>query len=1265
MKGARIVGVILSVLVSVSRAAEQAVEHDGPFKPTVESLKQYKCPEWFRDAKFGIWAHWGPQAVPMQGDWYARHMYAQGSEMYNYHVATYGHPSVFGYKDIIPLWKAEKWDADKLMALYKKAGARYFVSQAVHCDNFDLWNSKYNTWNAVAMGPKRDVVKEWQKAAQKQGLRFGVSEHLGYSRAWFQTSHGADTSGPKAGVPYDGADPKWRSLYHPASTLNGCYYSNEADWHQEWFQRMQDLVDQVHPDFFYTDGGIPFGTFGFRLMAHLYNSDMAKNNGKLQAVYTSKNFNKPETHGVFVEGTCTEDLERGMQQAIAPEPWQTDTSNGDWYYRQNDKYKTTSEVLHQLVDIVSKNGNLLLNIVQYPDGSLPPESVRLLEGLTPWFAVNGEAIYGTRPWLVSGEGPTQVSSGQFNESYAFTARDIRFTRSKDGGTLYAFVLGWPEDGKVTVKSLAKTAGAVSCVTLLGHTGKLAWEQTEQGLVVTLPPQKPCEHVFALKIAGHGLTPAVFRGAVSHTPAQRWEDAFVTGNGRLGAMLFGDPQNDTLVANHCRLFLPFGNREIVPDLARYLPELRQTIREKGYGAAMGFLLGKAKEQGYPGIIPTDPYHPGLFINIKQPAVGAIKDYERIEDFQTGEVTVRWKDDRGAFKRRLFVSRTDNLVALSLTGPAPSELVFPAVGHPLIQPQQQTTPEWVTYHNVYAKGKGGFDAAVRVIRKDEGRDVLLLIRIAPWKTPLPKERSEAWAYMPENHDFRHPGDYEAVPELADSSVVAYGAVDAAKELMPRVQKSLASVRPDYSRLFAPHAKAHGELFNRVALDLGGGPDGGKATEALLDLAKKEDRLPPALMEKMYDAGRYMLICSAGELLPNLQGIWTGSWEPAWSGDYTLDTNVQAAMASACSANLPELMEGYFRLIESFYPEWQLNAKRIYGCRGFLSNARASNTCLMLHWGDWEGVFWTAGSGWLASFFSDYAATTADRRFLETRVVPLLKGTAEFYEDFLAGTEKDGRVTFIPSYNPETDCGLNATMDIAVAREVLSNLIAACRDLKIEQSNVPKWEALLAKLPAYPVNNGGELTEWPAGTLYAGHRHHSQLYPCFQSFDPLFETDAKLRKAAQATVRAKIAGSDGGGEQSSFGRMQCGVAAAYLGMPEEAYSRLKVMAVKRSMAPSLITTHEPDAQCFNTDGNGGIPQIVNTMLLQSRPDFIDLLPALPQAWPNGSIKGLLARGGFTVDIAWKKGKVTDYRIASRKPGDVKVRVNGEIKTVRSVKL
>jgi len=743
-----------------------------------------------------------------------------------------------------------------------------------------------------------------------------------------------------------------------------------------------------------------------------------------------------------------------------------------------------------------------------------------------------------------------------------------------------------------------------------------------------------------------------RGVRSLAPGKRWEDAFVTGNGRLGAMLFGNPAQGTFVANHCRLFLPLGNREIVPDLAAHLPELRRIIRDRNYGEAMKFWLGKAKEQGFPGLTWTDKFHPGVSVDIRQPQEGEVRDYERTEDFATGEVAERWRDRRGEFRRRCFVSRTDNLVALSLTGPAACELSFSGIEHELIDSRQQTTPDWVTSHNVYRNGKGGFDTAVRIVRRDEGRDTLLLIRIAPWKTPMPIDRSEAWATSPDNPDFARPSVFQAAPPLAASSVVAYRTADDAKALLPQLVASLTDVGTDYETLLAPHVRAHRELFERVTLDLGGGAERALSSEELLGIASREQRLPAALMEKMYDAGRYMLICSAGEAPPNLQGIWTGSWNANWSGDYTLNSNIQAAIASAWSANLGDLMEGYFRTMESFYPDWRLNARRIYGCRGVFTNSRASNNALELHWGTWQGVFWTAGCGWLASFFCDHADYTGDREFLARRCVPLLKEVVAFYEDFLTDTDAAGRVVFIPTYNPETSCGINATMDIGVAREMLTRLVAACRELDIEQDNLPRWEALLAKLPDYPVDATGKIPEFPGGKVNPKHRHHSQLYPCFQSFDPLFETDSALRAAAQATVRSKIEAADHGGEDSSFGRVQAGTAAAFLGMAEEAYGRLEIMATRRSMNPSLITSHNPNARAFNTDGNGGIPLIANMMLFVSRVGRIDLLPALPAAWPAGSIRGVRARGGFEVDLEWAEGMLKQARIRSLAGGVTTVR-------------
>ena len=494
---------LLSLLASLAQTPPQTKVNlpiaAGPFKPTMESLTQYKYPKWFRDAKFGIWAHWGPQSVPMEGDWYARQMYEEGSGDYKDHLARYGHPSKFGYKDIIPLWKAEKWDPDRLMALYKAAGAKYFVSMGSHHDNFFLWKSKLHRWNAYDMGPHRDVVGDWQKAAKKYGLKFGVSEHLGASFTWFQASHGADKTGPMAGVPYDGNDPKNWDLYHePAQPGDTGWYSNNPKWQQEWFNEIHELVDNYHPDLLYSDGGVPFGNeVGLSMIAHFYNSNMDLHGGKLEAVYNCKQLSG---------GRWVQDLERGIMAGIDPNPWQTDTSIGDWFYKKHWQSRPVTWVIHMLVDNVSKNGNLLLNVVQRPDGSLDPEVEQMLHDLAAWNAIHGEAIFGTRPWTVYGESTVKAKSGSFNEGYTYSAKDIRFTTK--GKTLYAIALGWPEDRKLVIRSLARPKGEnvndIADIRLLGSTGKLTWKQTPDGLTVTLPAHEVSPYTAALKITATHL-----------------------------------------------------------------------------------------------------------------------------------------------------------------------------------------------------------------------------------------------------------------------------------------------------------------------------------------------------------------------------------------------------------------------------------------------------------------------------------------------------------------------------------------------------------------------------------------------------------------------------------------------------------------------------------------------------------------------------------------------------------------------------------------
>jgi alpha-L-fucosidase len=473
----------------------------GPFQASVESLKGYKAPQWFRDAKFGIWSHWGPQAVPRLGDWYARNMYIPSHWHYDQHVKKYGHPSEFGYKDIIKLWKAEKFDPNALMDKYAAAGAKYFVSMGVHHDNFDLWNSRHHRWNATRIGPMRDIVGEWRDAARKRGLRFGVSEHLGASHNWFHPSHGYDQFWPKNGVDYDGANPEYADLYHekhdePYKGNSASWYTTNPKFHKIWYDRVTDLIDNYQPDLLYSDGGTPFGDVGRALMAHLYNSSIARS-GKLEAVYNCKDLGSGEFHKEW----AVQDVERGVLQGINPLPWQTCSSNGDWFYSDGYNYKTTAQVITMLADIVSKNGNLLLNIVQYADGSLPRESERLMQELAPWMKVNGEAIHGTRPWKLFGEGPTSTNAGAFQESADYTARDIRFTTK--GNTLYAITLGEPS-GSVAIASLARGNAhekrAVRSVHLLGRRQPLTFRQTDSALVVDLPPALPSRHASALRIA---------------------------------------------------------------------------------------------------------------------------------------------------------------------------------------------------------------------------------------------------------------------------------------------------------------------------------------------------------------------------------------------------------------------------------------------------------------------------------------------------------------------------------------------------------------------------------------------------------------------------------------------------------------------------------------------------------------------------------------------------------------------------------------------
>ena len=492
---------------SLARAlAESAAQSAGPFTGTPESLAAYRCPDWFRDAKFGIWAHWGPQSAPEEGDWYARNLYLQGTRQYNSHLERYGHPTRSGYKDIIPTWTGERFDPEHLISLYQRAGAKYFVSMGVHVDNFDLWNSKHQRWNAAAMGIKKDVVGLFRQAARNHGLRFGVSDHLWMAYKWMSVAHASDLTGRLAGMPYDGIDPRWNDLYGGCPDIYRELPWDEDHipdaWKRHWFLRIQDLIDQHEPDLLYSDGQIPFEEWGRELVAHFYNQNLQQHGGKLEAVYTSKRTSDSEA------GLCVFDKERGVADGIRPQPWQTDTCIGNWHYDRKVTYKTPKRVIDILLDVVSRNGNLLLNFPLNCQGELDAEEQKILAGITAWMNINHEAIHGTRPWKIFGEGPNLVKPDSKqrrteDNRIDYTAEDVRFTTK--GKTLYTFFLGWPEQSQLTITPLATNrpyvTGRIQQVKLLGSEKTLSWKHDATGLTVQLPAEKLCDFACALKIEG--------------------------------------------------------------------------------------------------------------------------------------------------------------------------------------------------------------------------------------------------------------------------------------------------------------------------------------------------------------------------------------------------------------------------------------------------------------------------------------------------------------------------------------------------------------------------------------------------------------------------------------------------------------------------------------------------------------------------------------------------------------------------------------------
>ncbi len=488
------------------------------YDPTWQSLSAHETPEWFRDAKFGVWAHWGPQSVARSGDWYARHLYGPNTALadwevrrparqYEHHLEHYG---VAGYKDLLPMWRAENFDAAALMDLYKRSGAQFFMSMAVHCDNFALWDSTVQPWNTARIGPRRDVVREWADAARAAGLPFGLSFHNNWTWRWLDVAHQVNTA---TGVPNDGGEVDGKGLWWEGLDPHDLYLDPRAPGEpvpphvvDRFYAMVREAAFLYEPDaIYFDDDRLPFDSgsvlaaapasdAGLRFVADYYNAGGGM--VTIKKVADSEN------------GAVTPDAERRQLQEIADRPWQFDTSDGEWFDNigTGDFFhprKSVRELIHTLVDVVSKNGTLLLNIPQLADGTIDAHARSLLDGIGSWLAICGEGIYGTRPWRVYGEGPTALAAGRamnevsgYNEGeLPYTAEDVRYTSL--GDTVFATLMDWPASGEVVLRSV----DFPTRVELLG-VGPVASSLTDDGLRVTLPAASATSHAHMLR-----LTPA--------------------------------------------------------------------------------------------------------------------------------------------------------------------------------------------------------------------------------------------------------------------------------------------------------------------------------------------------------------------------------------------------------------------------------------------------------------------------------------------------------------------------------------------------------------------------------------------------------------------------------------------------------------------------------------------------------------------------------------------------------------------------------------